>query len=811
MIEENKPGMFKFSQKEHVSLKLLSSLERKHDAALVFKSTEDVIQVSGADQSVIQYTTSNGAVSKNELALLPETLFNISSTVVGSNLFVAGQGKQFSLFKLNLSDKDARWKKCSIKDGLNGSKPVLVGLHSTLYLFGAGANGSATASYNPMRDTWKELMNYSSDIRGFKGVSCGNDHILFFNANQPDNIIVAYHRITNTWFELGKLPRTIVPLGAISSGTTFSIIMPESMIVGEAVLKPTKYGMIDHAVVVIFISSLVLIGVYFSKKEKSSGDFFKGGNHIPWWAAGLSMFASGAMCTAASVDATSRCPNMVVILADDLGWMDINPTAEYATGTPAKKQFYETPHLNELAKDGVSFSRCYSMPLCTPSRATILTGRNGATFGFNNAEGMRAMKWTYALVGKAPPEAYVAHDRLPGSPAKFPLQTAVGNHALPNGLADSKGLKVYSLAEMLPDYRSAFLGKWHLGANNEEGHRPQDFGFEAIAYEDEGWSKYHQGVREKWHHPGPAAQKDYLTDDLTALSVDWIRSHVDEQPEQPFLLYLAHFGVHDPFQAKPEDVTYFSTKKTRGWNGQDNPTYAGMIRSLDDSVGAIRAELKKLGVADNTIIVFASDNGGQAVKKGVRVTSNAPLRGQKAQTFEGGIRVPMMIHVPGGQRHWVDTPVSLEDVAPTLTALSGQPVPENIQNQWTGQSLVPLLQKQPTGFTKRPIYIHDPYYRVNALEEGLPFLSPNSVIIEGDYKLIASHDGTVLLFDLSKDIGEQHDLSAALPERASDMKKRLAKWRFENVPARYDTRVNPKYNPEAKDTLPALEGPLFVR
>jgi arylsulfatase A-like enzyme len=506
-------------------------------------------------------------------------------------------------------------------------------------------------------------------------------------------------------------------------------------------------------------------------------------------------------------------PNLVIILADDLGWMDINPTAEYATGTPAEKQFYETPHLNALAKDGVAFSRCYSMPLCTPSRATIVTGRNGATFGFNNAAGMRGGKFTYAANGKTPPGDYLLHDELPGTAPGFPVATATGNYALPNGLPDSKGQKVYSLAEMLPDYRSAFLGKWHIGGNDIEGHRPQDFGFEAIAYEDEGWSSYKKNARKNWHFPGPPAQKDYLTDDLTALSVDWIRNHVDENPKQPFLLYLAHFGVHDPFEARPEDVAYFETKKTRGWNGHDNPTYAGMIRAVDDSVGTIRAALKKLGIADNTIIVFTSDNGAQVQKKGVNVTSNAPLRGQKAQTFEGGIRVPMIICPAGnkGNGAWVDTPVTLEDVAPTLAALGRQEVPEQIREQWTGQSLVPLLQRRPADFAKRAIFIHEPYYRPDHLTEGSPMLTPSSVMIEGDYYLIAYHDGVLRLYDLSSDIGETNDLSAAMPERVSNMKKRIMQWRVKNVPDRYDTSANPRYSPQADQALPAPDGPLFVR
>jgi len=279
------------------------------------------------------------------------------------------------------------------------------------------------------------------------------------------------------------------------------------------------------------------------------------------------------------------------------------------------------------------------------------------------------------------------------------------------------------------------------------------------------------------------------------------------------LFYLAHFGVHDPFQARPDDVTYFENKKTRGWNGHSNAIYAGMVRALDDSVGRIRAELTKLGIDDNTVIIFTSDNGGLVTKKNKDVSNNAPLRGQKAHTFEGGIRVPMIISAPQikTKGSWVDTPVALQDVAPTLTALAKQSVSDAVRSQWTGQSLLPLLQDRPADFAKRPIYIHEPYYRADVLTEGKQDLSPNSVIIEGDYKLIAYHDGVVKLYDLSKDIGEKNDLSVSMPERVSDMKKRLAKWRFSNVPARYDSRSNPNYNPQLEDALPEPKGKLFVR
>ena len=506
-------------------------------------------------------------------------------------------------------------------------------------------------------------------------------------------------------------------------------------------------------------------------------------------------------------------PNFVVILADDLGWMDINPNAEFVTGTAASGQFYETPHLNRLSRRGLNFARCYSGPLCSPSRATLLTGRNGVTYGFNNASSMRNGRYTFAGAGISPYAGYLLHDKLPGTAARFPVATATGNYALPNGLPDSEGLKMYSLAEMLPHYRSAFLGKWHIGGGNVQGHRPQDFGFEAIAYEDEGWSRYNKGVRKRWHHPGPAAQADYLTDDLTALSTGWIRQTVQERPEQPFLLYLAHFAVHDPIQARAEDVAYFSSKETRGWNQHDNPAYAGMIRALDDSVGAISAVLEDLGIADNTVIVFTSDNGGQCGKKGERWTSNQPLRGQKAQVFEGGIRVPLIVSYANGREFgdWVEQPVSLEDLAPTLVALSGHTVPSEIQSQWTGQSLLPFLQQKPKAFVPRSLFIHEPYYRPDPLTAGRPMLTPATVMIDGKYKLIAFHDGVTRLYDVESDIGENQDLSSSLPERVFEMKRRVAQWRVSQVPARYDTSANPDYNPAAKNALPKPAGALFVR
>ena len=251
-------------------------------------------------------------------------------------------------------------------------------------------------------------------------------------------------------------------------------------------------------------------------------------------------FLGSAVTLLAGSSRSDSAPNFVIIVADDLGWMDLNTYAEYATGTPPEEQFYETPHIDQLSADGITFARAYSAPLCTPSRAMLLSGRNGALYGFNNAAGLRhGGGGSFAALGKDPYPGYLPYDKMPATAPRFPVATATGNFALPNGSEDSGGYKLYSIAEMLPEYQSGYIGKWHVGAGNVEGHRPQDFGFEAISYEDEGFSQYRKNVRSRWHHPGPPPQEDYLTDDLTAASIDWMTDKVTEHPERPFLLYLA--------------------------------------------------------------------------------------------------------------------------------------------------------------------------------------------------------------------------------------------------------------------------------
>ena len=222
---------------------------------------------------------------------LPEVLTNSGAGVTGGNLFVAG-GSQ--LFKLNLSDQQAGWAACAPLPEPAVGKPVLTGLHGTLYVSGTGESGAGVFSYNPVRDEWTKLTPAPEDLSGFVAAACGNEHLLYFNANNPDDRILAYYRVTGSWVELDRLPQAVQPIGVASVGSEFSIFCADSVVSGKAKLHPTKYGWVDHSVVGILVISLVMVGVVFSKKEKSSGDYFRAGQRVPWWAAGLSLFASGA-------------------------------------------------------------------------------------------------------------------------------------------------------------------------------------------------------------------------------------------------------------------------------------------------------------------------------------------------------------------------------------------------------------------------------------------------------------------------------------------------------------------------------------
>lgn len=231
-----------------------------------------------------------GELETQALTSLPIEFPSVSTALVGDVLYVFGDR---SLFRLDLSDPASGWVACAMLP-VESEDVTLASQFGHLYLAGAGAGGRALYTYDPFSDAWTALAESTEDMRGFIGAACGNDHILYFNSSRSDDRIIAYHRVTNTWFTMGHLPAAVQAIAIVSQNSEFSLLTRSGIVHGEAKLRATKYGLWDHLVVAALVILLVGVGVYFSRKEKSSGDYFRGGNKIPWWAAGLSLFATGA-------------------------------------------------------------------------------------------------------------------------------------------------------------------------------------------------------------------------------------------------------------------------------------------------------------------------------------------------------------------------------------------------------------------------------------------------------------------------------------------------------------------------------------
>ena len=448
-------------------------------------------------------------------------------------------------------------------------------------------------------------------------------------------------------------------------------------------------------------------------------------------------------------------PNIVLILADDLGWADLG---SYGA------DLHETPHLDRLARQGVRFTQAYAMSVCSPTRSAILTGKHAARLNFTI--------WREGSVGRDG-EAIRSKNRL-----------------IPPATIHNLGSDETTIAELLRDsgYLTFHVGKWHLG---DAANSPESQGF------DLNLGGTHWGApatffwpfrgafgqsREFRYVPGLGIGKEgqYLTDRFT----DEALRLIDEAAGRPFFLNLWYHNPHTPIEGKPELTTKYQQRLKPGLNHQ-NADYAAMIETLDENVGRLMAHLEKNGLAARTLFVFTSDNGGYVNQyKGRQVTSNAPLRSGKGSLYEGGVRVPLIASWPGVAVRGavIDQPVISMDLFRTFAEAAGVKGETGVD----GLSLLPLLRNPQTRLERESLYFHYPHY--------YPTTSPVSAVREGDWKLLEYfEDLHIELYHLREDPGEKNDLAGSQPAQASRLRTRLHEWR-RAVNARLPS-VNPNAQP----------------
>ena len=437
------------------------------------------------------------------------------------------------------------------------------------------------------------------------------------------------------------------------------------------------------------------------------------------WAAAVDASWQGVCCQAADLTADTTTPgrmNVIVVLVDDLGWRDLSCQGS---------DYYETPAIDQLAADGMRFTRGYAAcTVCSPSRAAMMTGQSPARLHITD--------W---IPGHGKPDAKLA----------------------PPDWTQQLPLEVTTVAERLQSagYATASIGKWHLG-----GPRffPEHQGF------DENVGGCHKGHPPSYFSPygiptlpdGPAGE--YLTDREAAEAVRFITAHRDE----PFFLYLPHYCVHTPLQGKPDLMADYALKKPADQTPQ-NPAYAAMVESVDDALGRIQATLTTLGIRERTAIFFTSDNGGLA-----RVTDNRPLRAGKGSAYEAGVRVPLIVSWPGLTQSDTtsDVPVITPDIPVTILAATG--VGPEPGQPLDGCDLSAVLAGG--GLDRDALFWHYPHYHPGGA-------TPYSAILADSWRLVHFYeDDRDELYDLRHDPGEAHDLAATEPARRTTLRHRLDAW-----------------------------------
>lgn len=474
----------------------------------------------------------------------------------------------------------------------------------------------------------------------------------------------------------------------------------------------------------------------------------------PCAALGLALASFAAVATLSLAQQQEK-PNFIVFLADDLGFMDV--------GFNHPGTFYETPRLDRLASGGLVFTDFYAAsPVCSPTRVSILTGKYPSRVQATNFfSGRRSGKF---------------------AGADFETQMS---------------LDEFTLAEALKEagYRTGFTGKWHLGPR---GNWPEDQGFDVNRGGGEiGAPRSYFAPYQNVENLDPGPEGEFLTARLAEESKQFLEAAA--AGGEPFFLYHCFYSPHTPLQAPPDLVEKYQAKalalgldseegrfdpgrERQVWEDaaeprrvrvrQDHAVYAAMVESLDAAVGDILDRLEELGLADNTAVIFTSDNGGLSTSEGLP-TSNLPLRAGKGWIYEGGIREPTVIRWPGvtppGTR--CDVPAISCDLYPTILEMAG--LPARPEQHLDGVSLVPLLRNPFAKFDRGPLFWHYPHY---SNQGGFPA----SAVRQGDFKLVQDlEDGSMELYQLSDDVEEHNNLEQLHPEIAEELKSLLDDWRRE--------------------------------
>ncbi|MEM1442624.1 MAG: sulfatase [Verrucomicrobiota bacterium] len=456
--------------------------------------------------------------------------------------------------------------------------------------------------------------------------------------------------------------------------------------------------------------------------------------------------------------------NFILVLVDDLGWMDL---------TCQGSDFYRTPNIDRLAAEGMRFTDGYSASaVCSPTRVAVQTGRHPHRLGVTDWIRSRFQRGGLGTP-EANPTEYVgnANRKLLCPPNPFWMEHSE-----------------ITLAEALQEegYETAYIGKWHLGDPDwypefqgfVENRGGCDYGQPPSFFDPYNQPKgKHESLREGIYKIPGREPGEYLTHREADEAVELIEKWKDE----PFFIQLSHYAVHTPIQALPEVAA-----KYEGTPGetQQNAKYAAMVESVDDAMGSMLEALEKHGIDDRTVILFTSDNGG--LDRNSSPTDNAPLRSGKGYAYEGGIRVPFLVRLPGvipaGKTS--DTPVTSIDIFPTFLEMAGVSLPSD--RPIDGKSLVSYLKAGgESGLEREELIWHFPHYRHDP--------GPYSIIRQGNWKLIKFWEGIYELYDLENDLSEANNLATEMPEKVEVLNALLLA-QLNETGARL-----PKENPDYKE------------